>query len=73
MLNYLLSFPNVSLNNKTLHWVDNFCYLGYNMSSKFKYYDYSEIDKRCHAMRVRANMLASRFSKVSVEVKKPDV
>jgi len=66
----LLGFPNVSLYNKTLHWVDNFCYLGYNMSSSFKYYDYSEIDKRCHTMRVRANMLASRFSKVSEDVKK---
>jgi len=59
-----------SNNNKTLHWVDNFCCLGYNMSSSFKYYDHSEIDKRCHAMQARANMLGSRCSKVSDEVKK---
>jgi len=63
-------FPIICLNSKPLQRVDSYCYLGYDMSSSIKHYDFKEIDKRCHALRVRANMLASRFSKVSDDVKK---
>ena len=61
-------FPIISINSNNLLWVNNYCYLGYDMSSNFKHYDFNEIDKRCHC--VRANMLATRFSKVSEDVKK---
>ena len=63
-------FLIISINSINLLWVNNYCYLGYDISSSFKNYDFNEIDKRCHSMRVRANMLASRFSKVSEDVKK---
>jgi len=63
-------FPIICLYSKPLQWVDSYCYLRYDMSSSVKHYDFKEIDKRCHALRVRANMLASRFLKVSDDVRK---
>ena len=61
---------NIYLEGNELSWVDSYCYLGYDVYNMGKNTDEAEINKRCHAMRVRANVIARRFGKASDSVKK---
>jgi len=62
--------PKIVLNSSLLRWVDSYPNLGYEICNSFKKYDDNEIQRKCHHMKVRENMLASWLSKTSETLKR---
>jgi len=63
------SYPEIFLDKRAVGWVDTYCYLGYDVNNSCKKYDDCEINRKCHYLKVKANMLATRFSHASDNVK----
>jgi len=68
--NSCLESPAVCLSGALLKWVDSFNYLGICIASGKRHYDTEEIEKRPRELRIRANMIASRFHHATSDMKK---
>ncbi|KAL0831335.1 hypothetical protein ABMA28_002164 [Loxostege sticticalis] len=63
----LSTVPPVKLNGTPLKRVEHFKYLGHVVTSDLK--DNADIERERRALSVRANMIARRFARCSIEVK----
>jgi len=61
--NKIMYKPKIELKSSFLNWVNSYSYLGYQIDNSSKKYDDNEIQRKYYHIKVRANMLASRFSK----------
>ncbi|KAL0820955.1 hypothetical protein ABMA28_005612 [Loxostege sticticalis] len=61
------SLPTVLLNSVALERVVQFKYLGHEVTADLK--DHADIERERRALSIRANMLARRFARCSVDVK----
>lgn len=58
---------NLEVNGNTLKWVNQFKYLGHNITSELK--NGADTEREHRALAVRANMIARRFARSSPAVK----
>ena len=65
----VIDHPVICLYNTSLVWDTSFNYLGFNIATGKKHNDNLEIEKRLRKIRIRSNMLATRFSTTSELVK----
>ena len=64
----VIDYPVLWLYNTSLVWDTSFNYLGFHIATGKKHNDHLEIEKRLREIRVRSNMLATRFSTTSDNV-----
>jgi len=68
--NSCLESSAVYLSGALLKWVDSFNYLGFCIASGKRHNDTDEIEKRLRELRIRANMIASRFHHATSDIKR---
>jgi len=66
----VLPDPDVTLNNNSLSWVDSYKYLGFTICNNIIKFDEAEMCVRARELRIRANMLCSRFREADNNIKK---